>query len=263
MTDKETVIWGPIQQQPGGQLYRVGSSTGATLPDQPESSGGERGKLTSDENSQSEAASDNTPQTAGPDALTPRTDAALKSNSVPISAQGFVDFTRQLKRELAELERNHLGEGTFTCTCNSYPHAPNCGLDERLIALTEQLAEANARAEDWNIVATSAAHDLADERKAREEAEGKLAAWLQLHDAIAEMLGTTSAAWPEHRNAPLAIAASFALRESAESRGAQMFEQTKERAATICRNFHSQHYSVTRYALDACAEAIDALDRKS
>src|SRR3990167_4797746 len=147
MTDKETVIWGPIQQQPGGQLYRVGSSTGATLPDQPESSGGERGKLTSDENSQSEAASDNTPQTAGPDALTPRTDAALKSNSVPISAQGFVDFTRQLKRELAELERNHLGEGTFTCTCNSYPHAPNCGLDERLIALTEQLAAAKRLAE--------------------------------------------------------------------------------------------------------------------
>jgi hypothetical protein len=40
-----------------------------------------------------------------------------------------------LQAENEQLRRNHAGEGTFRCTCNSYPHAPNCGLDERLVAL--------------------------------------------------------------------------------------------------------------------------------
>ncbi|MCR4339568.1 MAG: hypothetical protein NUW01_06740 [Gemmatimonadaceae bacterium] len=56
-----------------------------------------------------------------------------------------------LKREvlarfdrLPELEATHLGEGTIPCTCHSYPHHPDCGLDERLVRLRATLAELEA-----------------------------------------------------------------------------------------------------------------------
>jgi hypothetical protein len=31
-----TTVWGPVKQEPGGQPYRVGTSTGAMLPPQPD-----------------------------------------------------------------------------------------------------------------------------------------------------------------------------------------------------------------------------------
>lgn len=96
---------------------------------------------------------------------------------------------------------------------------PGCGLDERLIALTEQLAEANARADEW-----------------RNQAEGggshhwnKLyrAECLQRQDDVARI---------------------GAEREAAEARAAQMFERTKGltfnefRSANVarCLKWHPQ-----------------------
>ena len=49
-----------------------------------------------------------------------------------------------LRHEIARLRFNHPAEGTVRCTCNSYPHTPNCGLDERLVlarAEIERLSE--------------------------------------------------------------------------------------------------------------------------
>jgi len=46
---------------------------------------------------------------------------------------------KMLEDEVAELRFNHPGEGTVRCTCNNYPHTPNCGLDERLVKLQERI----------------------------------------------------------------------------------------------------------------------------
>jgi len=43
------------------------------------------------------------------------------------------------EQQVADLQRAHTAEGTFPCTCGSYPHSPNCGLDARLVALREQV----------------------------------------------------------------------------------------------------------------------------
>jgi len=50
--------------------------------------------------------------------------------------------------ELAALRTNHTKEGTVTCTCDSFPHTPNCGLDERLTALRAALVVAEGALED-------------------------------------------------------------------------------------------------------------------
>lgn len=40
-----------------------------------------------------------------------------------------------LEARIVKLQWSHPAEGTIECTCNSYPHTPNCGLDERLVIL--------------------------------------------------------------------------------------------------------------------------------
>ncbi|HEY4720775.1 MAG TPA: hypothetical protein VII92_02940 [Anaerolineae bacterium] len=90
MTDKADVIWGPPQQQPGGQPYRVGSSTGTTLPDQPNSSAGANYQQT-----EPKGAAD-LPRIAGHD--TPRTDKFFRDGWDEMNA---IDFARQLEHELA------------------------------------------------------------------------------------------------------------------------------------------------------------------
>jgi hypothetical protein len=52
--------------------------------------------------------------------------------------------TIRLLDENEALKNNHLGEGTFTCTCNSYPHSPNCGLDARLAKVLDENAALRA-----------------------------------------------------------------------------------------------------------------------
>jgi hypothetical protein len=55
-----------------------------------------------------------------------------------------------LEADIAQLRFNHPAEGTVRCTCNSYPHTPNCGLDERLVVLRGVIAEHNKRCErEW------------------------------------------------------------------------------------------------------------------
>ena len=134
------------------------------------------------------------------------------------------------------------------------------------LELTKQVAAANARAMNGDRRRMILAVEFDAEREAREEAERELAAWLQLHDAIAEMLGTTSVVWPDHRNAPLAIAAAFALCEDAEARAAQMFERTKERCKAACearidkaRAVRLGVWTVMEQEAMACSKAIDAL----
>lgn len=77
------------------------------------------------------------------------------------------------------------------------------------------------------------AHDAADEleRLARENAK-----WNELHRTIAEELGYSAETWPDHRNAPLAIAAAFVLSK-----------QRVERA------------EAERAALRECVRAADAM----
>lgn len=57
----------------------------------------------------------------------------------------WADVHTALRFLLAENERlrnAHTHEGTVRCTCNAYPHDPNCGLDERLVALHSELDDA-------------------------------------------------------------------------------------------------------------------------
>jgi hypothetical protein len=56
--------------------------------------------------------------------------------------------TIRLLDENEALKNNHLGEGTFTCTCNSYPHSPNCGLDARLAKVLDKNAALRAALRD-------------------------------------------------------------------------------------------------------------------
>src|SRR5512135_302356 len=51
---------------------------------------------------------------------------------------------RETYGEIERLQKIHSAEGTFRCTCNSYPHSPNCGLDERLISQRAELARLRA-----------------------------------------------------------------------------------------------------------------------
>ena len=72
----------------------------------------------------------------------------------------------QARTEVESLRLRHTGEGTFACTCHSYPHTPDCGTDERIIALRQQLAEARAIAErDEPTIFKAAQED--DEERAR------------------------------------------------------------------------------------------------
>jgi len=205
---------------------------------------------------------------AGPDTPTPRTDlffstlqhmnpSALPDDEAPLHAFcGQLEVALAAKdQRIAELERNHVGEGTFICTCHSYPHAPNCGLDERLIALTEQLAEANAKLADLKDGIESANTRWLYDRKAREEAEGevkKLNDWADgMSDRVINERQTAEAHMQElrdrntqmHKNLEAAERlAEFGIRpdvhaltvsraEAAETRAAQMFERTRERIA--------------------------------
>ena len=51
---------------------------------------------------------------------------------------------RDAEQENDKLRYNHSGEGTVACTCHSYPHNPNCGMDERIARLRHALVEATA-----------------------------------------------------------------------------------------------------------------------
>ena len=43
-----------------------------------------------------------------------------------------------LREQVDELSKVHTGEGTFPCTCTSYPHSHDCGIDARIVALRER-----------------------------------------------------------------------------------------------------------------------------
>ena len=87
------------------------------------------------------------------------------------------------------------------------------------------------------------AHDAADEleRLARENAK-----WNELHRTIAEELGYSAETWPDHRNAPLAIAAAFVLSKQRVERAEAERDALREcvRAADAMRS--------TVYATDGC-----------
>lgn len=51
---------------------------------------------------------------------------------------------RKMYAEIERLQKIHSAEGTFRCTCNSYPHSPNCGLDERLISQQAEITRMRA-----------------------------------------------------------------------------------------------------------------------
>lgn len=75
----------------------------------------------------------------------------------------------------AQLQTSHSGEGTFPCTCQSYPHSPNCGLDARLVwlreqnaALTAQLAQARQWEEHYYEVRQQRDEALAQLAQARQ-----------------------------------------------------------------------------------------------
>ena len=53
--------------------------------------------------------------------------------------EGHVEENQALREQVDELSNVHTGEGTFICTCTSYPHSPDCGIDARIVALREQL----------------------------------------------------------------------------------------------------------------------------
>jgi hypothetical protein len=72
--------------------------------------------------------------------------------------------------------------------------------------------------------------DLACIKKAADALEAQQAEmvkWKELHRVIAEELGTDAASWPDHGNAPLAIAAMFVLHKAA-AEGAEAALQQME-----------------------------------
>ena len=170
---------------------------------------------------------------AGPD--TPRTDALftahIEQNKARLpdvvdairQVKELFEHARQLERELAakdrriaELERNHLGEGTFTCTCHSYPHAPNCGLDERLIVLTEQLTDERKQ---HVLIRNKLANQLAEANARAREAAVFVASTEQEIDDLESQIATLTT--------QLAKAKSLYANERDNHRAAQMFERTK------------------------------------
>lgn len=51
------------------------------------------------------------------------------------------------EQRIATLEANHTAEGTFRCTCNSYPHIPTCGMDDRMVKLEQERDRLQAQLE--------------------------------------------------------------------------------------------------------------------
>ena len=195
--------------------------------------GSRRGLEPASGDTQARRPDDTDPRTAGAD--TPRTDALftahIEQNKARLpdvvdairQVKELFEHARQLERELAakdrriaELERNHLGEGTFTCTCHSYPHAPNCGLDERLIVLTEQLTDERKQ---HVLIRNKLANQLAEANARAREAAVFVASTEQEIDDLESQIATLTT--------QLAKAKSLYANERDNHRAAQMFERTK------------------------------------
>jgi hypothetical protein len=59
-------------------------------------------------------------------------------------AEAAEALCEQAQQERDELRLSHSGEGTHACTCRSYPHLPDCGLDWRILALRTRAEAAEA-----------------------------------------------------------------------------------------------------------------------
>ena len=65
---------------------------------------------------------------------------ALDAIALRLCGDEAADTIERLRAEVEQLKYSHPAEGTVVCTCNSYPHMPNCGLDERLVLLRARVA---------------------------------------------------------------------------------------------------------------------------
>lgn len=124
--------------------------------------------------------------------------------------------------------------------------------------MTDDLADLCARLRKLDYGA-GLAHDAADEleRLARENAK-----WNELHRTIAEELGYSAETWPDHRNAPLAIAAAFVLSKQRVERAEAERDALREvvRAADAMRAREHAHDGKTRGCV-ACS-VIAAYDER-
>ncbi len=78
------------------------------------------------------------------------------------------------------------------------------------------------------LVELSAANERAGKTK------NELVKWNELHKSIAELLGLDFNTWPDHGNVPLAIAASFALRQNEARQAEQSLASARQAAHEQC-----------------------------
>ena len=140
----------------------------------------------------------------------PRFFAACYTSVAPEDADAYAAFVRRHRRQPSRPARD--GE-----TLSDEP--TDAQLIDRLESalLAAKAADTTQDADEWYYLADTYSEQLADRLAALRaelvEARAELKQWDELRRAAAECIGQDPATWPEHGNAPLAIASALALRQ--------------------------------------------------